>query len=475
MIIDDDAGLIDSISTFLVRNGYNIYGLINPVEGLERLKNEKYDILILDYFMSPIKGDDFVSKLREFDRELYVILLTGHNDLAPPFATTKAFDIQAYCEKSHRLDQLQLLIESGIKSVSQRRRITNYKDGLNSILTSLPAIYQFKPLGDILDAVLTQIIDMSRSSNVFTLIDGFGEDGKVIYKGVGKFDVALDKYNEEFATLYSAAIARAKTSGATMWTDNGVFFPIISMSELYEGVIYIEGAMEDDNKHLLEIFIVHVAALIQNAYLHEKLTLAYTNLKSSFVETIEALRLAVDAKDVYTRGHSDRVSMYAQLVGKKFRLSRDDLEDLRISGLFHDIGKIGISDDILLKNTNLTRDEYAEIKEHPTKGALILSAVSAFENVRHIVCCHHECVDGQGYPNGLRGDEIPLGAKIICVVDAFDAMTFDRQYRRRLSQNIAIEELKGGCGKQFDKDIVECFISIIEESSDEINSIYNCE
>ena len=154
MIVDDDTGLIDSITSYLVRNGYNVTGLTDPNEGLEILKKEDYDLLILDYFMTPIKGDDFISKLREFDHDLYVILLTGHKDLAPPFATIKAFDIQAYCEKSHKLDQLLLLVESGIKSINQRIRITNYRDGLNDILSALPDIYKLKTPEDILDAVL---------------------------------------------------------------------------------------------------------------------------------------------------------------------------------------------------------------------------------------------------------------------------------------------------------------------------------
>jgi len=475
MIVDDDAGLIDSISNFLVRNGYDITGLINPLEGLERLKSEKFDLLILDYFMFPIKGDDFVSRLREFDKDLYVILLTGHKDLAPPLATIKSFDIQAYCEKSHRLDQLLLLIESGIKCISQVRKISNYRDGLDNILKMLAVISQFKPAEEILDTILAQILVLTKSTDAFALIDGFGVEERVIYKGVGKFDVSPDKINGMLGEELLGSIEQAKKGHTAIWADADVIFPIISLNDFYEGIIYIAGNIEEGNRHLLEIFINQVAVLIQNAHLHERLTVAYSNLKSSFVETIEALRLAVDAKDVYTRGHSDRVSMYSQLIGKKLGMSKDELEDLRIAGLFHDIGKIGTSDDILLKNTSLTKREYSEIKEHPTKGALILSAVSAFDKIKDIVCSHHERVDGLGYPNGLKGDEIPLGAKIVCVADAYDAMTFDRQYRLRLTRNVALLQLKEGRGTQFDQTITDCFISLIEENSDSVDAIYKSE
>jgi len=475
MIVDDDAGLIDSITAFLKRNGYEICGFTDPLEGLEKLKSEKFDILILDYFMSPIKGDDFVSKLRVFDSELYVILLTGHQDLAPPFATIKAFDIQAYCEKSHRLDQLLLLIESGIKSIGQRRRITNFRDGLNNILSVLPEMYQFKPLEEIIENVLIHIEDLTGSTDILALIDMFGDEERILCKGTGRYKNLSEVITESFEPDFIDAINQVKTTSTALWTNDGVIFPIFNVDDFYEGVIYIEGELEDEYKNILEIFIVHVNALIHNAYLHEKLAHAYSSLKSSFVETIEALRLAVDAKDVYTRGHSERVSQYSVLIGKKIGLYKDALENLRIGGLFHDIGKIGIGDDILLKNTKLTKEEYAEIKEHPGKGALILSAVSAFENIKHIVESHHESIDGKGYPNGLKGEEIPLEARIICVADAYDAMTFDRQYRRRFTQSAAIDQLIEGSGTQFDKDIVDCFISLIDENSTDINAIFKFE
>jgi len=472
MIVDDDEGLIDSISTFLVRSGYDICGFSNPLEALETLEKEKYDLLILDYFMSPIKGDDFVSRLREFDRDLYVILLTGYKDLAPPFATIKAFDIQAYCEKSHRLDQLLLLIESGIKSISQMRRITKYRDGLDNILTALPAIYQLEPLADIIDAILAQIQILTASSDAFILIDGINGEERAIYKGIGTFDTPPAKI-DAFDPAFLEAIGRAKASRTALWTDDGIILPIISINGLLEGVIYIDEEKEDDKKYLLEVFASQVAALIQNAYLHEKLALAHSNLKSGYVETIEALRLAVDARDVYTRGHSDRVSMYAQLIGRKIGMRDEDVEDLRTGALFHDIGKIGISDEVLLKNTSLTDEEFAEIKKHPAKGVLILSAMSAFEKIKHIVGSHHERIDGHGYPVGLAGDEIPLGARIICVADAYDAMTSDRQYRQKLLQSVAVDQLKKGRGTQFDGNIVDCFISVIEEAPDEVDAILN--
>jgi len=480
MMVDDDEGLLDSVSAFLERNGYDIVGLANPLEGLEELKNEKYDLLILDYFMSPIKGDDFVAKLREFDRDLYVILLTGHKDLAPPLSTIKAFDIQAYCEKSSRLDQLQLLIESGIKAISQMRKIRSYRDGLDHMLTTLPEIYQLKPLDEILSSVLTHIMTLVQSEDAFILIDGLKGEEHIIYKGSGIFDVSPNDIAKTIDAELLEAISVAKTSRVSYPTEHGIVLPLVSINNLIQGVIYLAGIIEDDNKNLLKIFVNQVAASIQNAHLHsvmdrqaEELANAYSALKSSYVETIEALRLAVDTKDVYTRGHSDRVSMYARLIGARLGMTESELEDLRIGGLFHDIGKIGTSEEILLKTTKLTEEEFEEIKKHPAKGAMILSSISAFTKIKNIAGCHHERVDGRGYPGGLTENEIPFEAKIICVADAYDAMMSNRQYRPKLTQSVALEQLKKGRGTQFDQKIVDCFLSILEECPEETNMIIN--
>lgn len=157
---------------------------------------------------------------------------------------------------------------------------------------------------------------------------------------------------------------------------------------------------------------------------------------------IETLRRTVDAKDKYTRGHSDRVAQYSILIGKKLGLSYEDLEILRIGGLFHDIGKIGIPDNILLKTSKLTDSEYNEIKKHPSIGAYILENSKVFKDIIPIVLHHHERYDGKGYPDNLKGEDIPFMARIVSVSDSFDAMTSKRSYRDSLSINIVKEEFK---------------------------------
>lgn len=328
--VDDDGGVIDTLAVFLKRSGYNLTGVTNPVEAIERVKNEHFDLMILDFIMTPIHGDAVVEEIRKFNKDLYILLLTGHKDLAPPLETIRRLDIQGYCEKSDKQDQLLLLIESGIKSIAQMKMIKNIN------------------------------------------------------------------------------------------------------SELKE---------------------------------------TYEKLEKAYLESIQTLRYTVEAKDVYTRGHSDRVSEFSVLIGKKLGLSEEDLKTLRIGGLFHDVGKIGVPDSILLKDDKLTDDEYSEIKNHPSIGAHILSTATIFENIIPIVKHHHEKYDGNGYPGKLKGEEIPFLARIAAVADTFDAMTSVRPYRTALSLDVVRSEFEKFSGTQFDPKITKVFLDILDNNYDEILEI----
>lgn len=332
IVVDDEIGIIDSLSIFLKRSGYNFTGVTNPLEAIEMVKNEHFDLMLLDFIMTPIHGDQVIEEIRKFNKELYILLLTGHKDLVPPLDTIRKYDIQGYCEKSDKFDQLLLLIESGIKSIEQMRLIKE---------------------------------------------------------------------------------------------------------------------------------------------INSKLQDTYEQLEKSYMESIEVLRQTVDAKDPYTRGHSDRVSEYSVLIGKYMGLDEESIKTLRVGGLFHDIGKIGVPDHILLKPGKLTDDEYSEIKNHPSIGAHILSTATIFSNLIPIVKHHHERYDGRGYPSRLAGNAIPFLARIAAVADTYDAMTSKRPYRDALPLDVVIEEIRKNSGTQFDPEIAHVFLDLLENHYDEIEKIQN--
>lgn len=328
--VDDEEGILDSLRVLLENSNYEFIGVTNPVEAIEKVRQEHFDLMLLDFMMTPLHGDEVVEEIRKFNKELYILLLTGHKDLAPPLETIKRLDIQGYCEKSDKFDQLILLIESGIKSVKQMDEIKQINEKL------------------------------------------------------------------------------------------------------------------EDSKEQLE---------------------------QAYLDMIQTLRYTVEAKDSYTRGHSDRVSEYSVLIGEKLGLSKEQIKTLRIGGLFHDIGKIGIPDSILLKPAKLTDDEYSQIKNHPSIGAHILGNATIFKEIIPIVKHHHEKYDGNGYPSRLKGEEIPYMARIAAVADTFDAMTSRRSYRGPIDIEHVKEEIKRCEGTQFDPQIAEAFLDILNNNFEKIKDI----
>lgn len=198
-----------------------------------------------------------------------------------------------------------------------------------------------------------------------------------------------------------------------------------------------------------------MAIAIENASL-------YKELDELFLSSIRAIVEAVDAKDPYTKGHSARVVEYALLIGEGMNLDKEALKDLELSAVLHDVGKIGIPDRILSKPGLLNEEEYLYMKRHPEFGAEIVEPIRKLKDLVPNILHHHEKYNGTGYPMGLKGKEIPLGARIIAIADSFDAMTSDRPYRPRMETSVAIGEIKKNRRIQFDPEIADIFIKTFE-------------
>jgi len=189
----------------------------------------------------------------------------------------------------------------------------------------------------------------------------------------------------------------------------------------------------------------------------EEIRQAAAKNKELFMGSIRMLANAIDEKDPYTRGHSERVAYYSMVIAKHLGMSPEEVERVHLSGIIHDVGKIGIEDKILRKAAALTEEEYEIMKQHPTKGAHILEGVPLLKEMAGAGLMHHENVDGSGYPDGLKGDDIPLLGRIVSVADAFDAMTTDRPYSKAMTLEAAIARLRFLAGKKFDLPCVEAF------------------
>ena len=327
LIIDEDVNMMEILSSVLNNYGHTVKTFTEPISAIQELKENYYDILIVNYLMSPVNGDKVVELVREFNKEIYIILMSMHRDLAPSIETMKNLDIQAYFEKSSRFDQLILSIQSGIKYIEQLRKIKNMN-------------------------------------------------------------------------------------------------------------LQIERNLLDFAKVLLN---------------------------------------AIGAKDHYTEDHSKRVAKLCVLLANKVGLSREDTELIHTAAYFHDVGKIGVPDSVLLKEGKLTDEEYDVMKLHTVIGASIFDMSGIFKNIVPIIKHHHERYDGKGYPDKLKGDNIPFFSRLLSICDSFDAMVSKRSYKETKPIDYALSEIKKYSGKQFDPKLANTFLELYNEKSSEINEIMNSE
>jgi len=206
---------------------------------------------------------------------------------------------------------------------------------------------------------------------------------------------------------------------------------------------------------LFQLLANQVAIAIENSNLYEE-------IHAAFLEVSEALAQSIEKRDPYTGGHTKRVLAFSLAIAKYMNLNADEIENLKVAAILHDIGKIGVEDKILRKKETLTEEEYREMQKHPIVGAEIIGHIKQLKDVIPGMRYHHERADGKGYPEGLKGVTIPLIARIISVADTYDAMTTNRPYHNALDEAKAIAELKRCTGLQFEKDVVEAFIQAYE-------------
>ena len=197
----------------------------------------------------------------------------------------------------------------------------------------------------------------------------------------------------------------------------------------------------------------------------EQLLQAYNDLLYTFTHTVEALIRALDSRDVVTAGHSGRVAELSCQIGRQMRLSDSELQDLRLSALLHDVGKVGISESILGKPGRLTEQEFMQVKQHAEIGERIVSGIDKLQTVAASIRHHHERFDGSGYPDALAGSDIELNSRIIAIAESYDFLRSDLSYRRALPADASLQQITDGAGSQFDPVIVDAFVDVVRDRS----------
>jgi len=263
----------------------------------------------------------------------------------------------------------------------------------------------------------------------------------------------------DISVIMVTAIADMQTAIQCM--KRGAYDYLVKPFELDEITISVGRALEKRGLELENKEYQH--------HLEEKVAEQANKIRSAFISAITSLVYALEAKDAYTSGHSQRVAELSAAIARELHLSQRHIDKLKLAGLLHDIGKIGVQESVLNKPGRLTEAEFELVKRHPVIGERILRPIIEIEEILEVVRSHHEHYNGKGYPDGLKNDKIPLGARILAISDAYEAMTSERPYRASMSAGAARNEIKRNKGKQFDPEIADTFTRIEESHISNLN------
>ncbi len=319
---------------------------------------------------------------------------------------------------------------------------SNLKDYIKNLVDMITAFAHA-------DVVSVKLYDQGSNEICYRYVTG--KDGEFI-------DEKIIAIEEEFSqkTVVTKEYFVTNDTGPDRNYHSIACFPLLFREHLL-GVLSLlyrrEVLLAEENVSGLKICAANLALMVHNVRL-------YSDVAGNHVNIIQALVVSLEARDRYTHGHSQRVTQYALSLARAINCSKREIKILSEVAPLHDIGKIAISDSVLNKVRRLTDEEFAEVKSHSAKGSIMLQALGFDKESVQLVRWHHEAYDGRGYPDRLKGEEIPLLARILCVADAYDAMTSDRPYRAKLSDKEAFEEIRHCAGTQFCPKVVNAFLRL---------------
>jgi putative nucleotidyltransferase with HDIG domain len=475
LVIDDDPITRQLLSDILCSiDGYRTDEAPNGMVGVREVKTNDYDIVFTDLTMPELNGLGVLKEVQKINRHLPVVVVTGMSTIdvaihvmkegANDFIT-KPFKIKTITSTVERiLGEKRLLDRIGLKGNHQEsierlnaelfKKLQNI-NLLQSIHAELDSLYDNNKIYMSIVAMASKLLMVQEAS--FGIVeDGYLKVKKAI--GVKERDIAIA------GTFFDSIMKTRNHYLANLGEINPhkgepLAYPFISIPFLIKDVVFgllnlankVDGSSFTDDDISLALTLVNKTALrIENNVLYE---IVYNNL----VNSLKALVISIEARDPYTRFHSERVTAYALQIAEVLNLSDEEKDALKFGGYLHDIGKIGVRDGILLKTGPLNEAEMADIRQHPIIGDNILKPLKFFPKEREIIRYHHERYDGTGYPEGLSGEQIPILARILALADSYDAMTSSRPYRKAMTHEQSVSEIKHCAHLQFDEKVVQAF------------------
>jgi response regulator RpfG family c-di-GMP phosphodiesterase len=458
LIVEDSKEIIELLVDILISNKFIVNYISSGREAIEKVKKEDYQLVILDLQLPDKDGFEVLGEIKKINENLPVIILTG-------FGTTenivKAIKIGAvdFIEKPFDIQNLIEKVRKYIKISSLEKELTKFKL-IESILQLNRTIISLSDLETLLNTIIQILNNLFSPERIGIYL--FNSDDKNYTLKKYKFKNLEQKIKLVYTDYEIKELFENKNILIQKFKNNVDLMILIKGKEKDIGFLEInfkDREIKEEEIKFFESFSIQVGIGIENALLLEM-------LQNSYINAITSLVMSLEAKDKYTKGHSEEVVYYSLLIGEKLGLKDEELEILKNASYLHDLGKLGIKDNILLKPGKLNREEFEIIKQHPLITLKILEPLNLRLEEKEACLYHHERIDGSGYPFGLKDEKIPVYAKIIAVADAYSAMTSERPYRKKMSKEEAIEELKKYAGIHYDKEIVELFIDIINQKEE---------
>ena len=480
LVVDDEAYIRDIFKDYFeTATEYTVFTACDGLEALDIIEKEEIDCCFTDLSMPRLDGLELTRRIHLIDNTIPVVVMTGNPTMDNAIETLKN-GVVDFLTKPFRIDQIlptirrvmaerSFFVENILlrKEVEQGRKLLKINQELHQ---------KIKEIGTI-NLILQKLNQVTTSQDLFdTLVKLSGEvtacdeahfcfftqqmQEHVI---IASFSKDEDKAAAVAGWLEKKIVTKVADDGipCLIKGNNGnntiIGIPLKIRSEIF-GILFAiikngQYTFSEKDIYILNFLAEKASSLVENLALYE-------NIYSNLFATLYAFVEAIEVRDPYTKQHSAMVSNYAMSIAKAYGCSQEEIDKLYVAGNLHDIGKIGIPDNILLKPGRLTEEEYTVIKKHPLIGSNIIGHLGMWTEEQDIIRHHHERFDGKGYPDGLKGNEIPFLSRVLSVADVFDALTTNRAYRQKMPDDVAVKIIKENDGSQFDSEIVAVFVDL---------------
>ncbi|MBU1170079.1 MAG: response regulator [Proteobacteria bacterium] len=487
LFVDDEESILEVASEYFLQKDYHVITAVNGKDALTVLENTEVDCCFTDINMPGMDGLELAEHIREIDMTIPVIVMTGYPSLENTINTLKN-GVVDFLIKPVNLEQMELCV----RRVLMQRKVFEDNLLLKKELDSKKRIeaLNIELLGKVdelnnLNKIMNDFEQVTSSRELFIRVVELARD--ITHADESRLFIISPTQEKPFQVTASSAkgsishpIEPAVEALVLEIVEDGI--PLLvsqctGVKDLPERILsamavplkirdkvfgVVTAFVEDGNYRFDEKDLYYLSFMGTKAADTAENIALYETISENLFSTLRAFVKAVEARDAYTKEHSNRVAEMAVALGREMGCSEEELNLLNFAGRLHDIGKIGIRDNILLKPGRLTDEEFEIIKEHPVIGAMIVSQLGLWDRETQIIRHHHERFDGSGYPDGLKGVAIPFLSRIMSVADAYDAMASDRAYRKKLDLEKVSSIIRDGSGAQFDPRVVDTFFKLVE-------------